>query len=176
MSEDHNWLQRYLEEAVKRKLCTQIHCTTCGAMEFRKGLLEELRQATGHELGLMFGGASALAHALAGVKPKDMAIRELDHAVRLILFEVWPFLGTEEGESELTAILRGTWAASVLARMQAHADARKAARAALAEFEAGAAKRKEDKFRLKQERLAARLTSKAERDRLWREKKKSGAT
>ena len=174
MSEDDNWLQRYLEDAVERKLCTQIHCTTCGAKEFREGYREQLRRATGHEHGPMFGGASLLAHALAGVTQGKAAEPELDHAVRLILFEIWPFLGEGEGESQLAVILRGSWAESVLARMQAHANARKAARAEREEFEAGAAKRKEEKNRLKRERLAARLAGKAERDRLWHESKKGG--
>jgi hypothetical protein len=174
VSEGGNWLQRYLEEAVQRKLCTQIHCTTCGASEFREGYREQLRRATGLEHGPMFGGASALAHALAGVTPGKAAAPELDRAVRLILFEAWPFLGAEGGESELAVILRGSWAGSVLARMQAHTDARKAARTARAKFEAGAPKRKEEKNRLKQERFAVRLAGKEERDRKWRERNRGG--
>lgn len=170
MSQDDSWLQRYLEESVRRKLCTKIHCTTCGAMEFRKGLWEQLRSATGLELGPMFGGASAMAHALARVQQGEAAAREFEKAVRLILFEIWPFLGVGEGDSELAVILRGSWAGSVLARMLEHAAAREAARRSHAEFEAGAEKRREEKKRLKQEQHAARLTAKAERDRLWREK------
>src|SRR5664280_909109 len=41
------WLDQYLNEAVGKKLCTKIHCTTCGAMEFRKGVLSALANATG---------------------------------------------------------------------------------------------------------------------------------
>jgi hypothetical protein len=34
-----NWLEAYLLDAVSKKLCTKIHCTTCGALDFRRGVL-----------------------------------------------------------------------------------------------------------------------------------------
>lgn len=38
-----NWLHAYLIESVRRNLCTKIHCTTCGAMEFRRGMHDAFR-------------------------------------------------------------------------------------------------------------------------------------
>ena len=37
---EHNWLQAYLIESIDKRLCTSIYCTTCGAQEFRHGLLD----------------------------------------------------------------------------------------------------------------------------------------
>lgn len=41
---DTNWLEEYLTEA--RGLCTDISCTTCGAQDFRRGIVEALSNAT----------------------------------------------------------------------------------------------------------------------------------
>jgi hypothetical protein len=121
----------------------------------------------------MFGGAAAIALALRRVQPGDLPANEFESAVRLILYDIWPFFRSEAGESELVNILHETWAGSVLARMQAHSAARDAERRARAEYEAGAEKRKEEKRLLKQQRHAARPVAKAERDRLWREKQRT---
>jgi hypothetical protein len=37
-----NWLEAYLMEAARKELCTKIFCTTCGALEFRQGVLSAL--------------------------------------------------------------------------------------------------------------------------------------
>ena len=89
-------------------------------------------------------------------------------------FEIWPFLGKEDGESELDSLLRGTWAGRVLARMKTHFAARREARRAHEDRQANAPRQREEKKREKAEHYAARLAVKAECGQLWREKEKGG--
>ena len=174
MTKESSWLQEFIERAVEKKVCVQIHCTTCGASEFREALWKGVGSTTTGTFGPMFGNARVLAQLLVGLEKKRGYTHEHEQAVGLMLFEIWPFLGKEDGESELAGVLRGTWAGEVLAGMKAHWIARRKARRAHEEGEASAPKRREEKKRLKAEQHAARLAAKAERDRLWREKQKGG--
>jgi hypothetical protein len=161
-----------VEEAIKRGLCTQIHCTTCGAKEFRQGLWAAIGGKSKGDLGPMLGNATALAGLMIGLKKKDDYTYEHEKAVRLMLFEIWPHLGNEGRESELESMLRGTWAGESLARMKAHWSARREAQRAHAEREANAPRRREEKKRQKAGQHASRLAAKVERDRRRREKQK----
>jgi len=165
-----NWLQAYLVDAVQRKLCTQIHCTTCGALEFRRGVLDALGRATGQPAPQHFERERALeiAKALAGVTPATDQMLALESAVRCLLFDLWS--GVLLFDNDIESLLDGTWAGGVLARMKEHHRARVAARRAHEEFQQGAQDRREAKKRLKQEQHQARLALKSERDRLWRER------
>lgn len=171
---DATWLQRYVEDAIERGLCTQIHCTTCGATEFRRGLWAAIGGKSKGDLGPVFGNATALAQLMVGLEKKDGYTYAYEKAVRLMLFEIWPFLGREEGESELESMLDGTWAGEVLARMKAHWTTRRESQRAHAEREANALRRREARKRQKATQHAARLAAKVKRDRLWREKQKGG--
>lgn len=159
-----NWLQTYLEKAVERKLCTRIYCTTCGAMDFRRGVLRALGRHTGHPPLEYFDLVCALeiANALAGVTPPSDDASEFEAAARCLLFDLW------SSNQAIEARLSGSWAGGVLARMQGHQAATIAARRAREEFERGAPGRREEERRLRQERHQARLVLKKERDRLWR--------
>lgn len=66
-----SWLQAYLADAVARKVCVTIHCTTCGAQEFRRGLLQQLAVHGGEpgSQGLSPNLAHVLVLALATVQP-----------------------------------------------------------------------------------------------------------
>lgn len=174
MTADTKWLQEFIERAVRERMCVQIHCTTCGARAFRDELWTTVGGGSKGALGPMFGNAGALAELMSGLMEKDGYTYEHEKVLRLMLFEIWPFLGAEEGESKLESTLRGTWAGRVLDAMKAHEAARRALRRAHDEREANAPKRREEKKRQKAERHAARLTAKVERDRLWREKQKGG--
>lgn len=174
MKEDSGWLQRFIERAMEEKMCVQIHCTTCGARDFRQGLWSVIGGKSKGDLGPMFGNAKALAELMVGLKKKDGYTYEHEKAVRLMLFEIWPYLGNEDRESELEPTLRGTWAGEVLARMKAHSSARREAQRVHAEREANAPRRREEKKRQRAEQHAARLSAKVERDRRWREKQKGG--
>lgn len=174
MSKNAHRLQEFVERAIERKMCVQIHCTTCGAEEFRRGLWNTVGGQSAGEIGPLFGGARALAELMVGLVKKEGYTYQHEKAVRLMLFEIWPFLAKEDGESELDSLLRGTWAGGVLARMKAHFAARREARRAHEDRQANAPRQREEKKRQKAEQHAARLTAKAERDRLWREKQKGG--
>ena len=165
-----NWLQAYLTDAVQRKLCTQIHCTTCGALEFRRGVLDALSGATGQPAQEHFERESAIATstALAGVAPITDQSLDLEPAVRCLLFDLWS--GVPLFDNDIESLLDGTWAGSVLARMKEHHRARVAARRTHEEFQQGAQGRRDGKRRLKQARHQTRLGLKREGDRLWREK------
>ncbi len=171
-----NWLQAYLIDATNRKLCTQIHCTTCGAMEFRRGVLHALTSATGQPLRQHFDRESSIeiARALSRVTPDDNALLSLEQAVRCLLFDLWS--GIPVIDKDLEVLLTGSWAGDVLRRMKEHHEALQAARRAAAELQANAPKRREEQKRLKQEQHEKRLAMKKERDRLWREKKAWGLT
>ena len=174
MSEDSKRLEDFIEHAIDKKMCVQIHCTTCGAREFRQGLWTAIGGKSKGDLGPMFGNAAALAALMVGLRKKDGYAYEHENAVRLMLFEIWPFLGKEDGESELESILCGTWSGDVLVRMKAHWAARREAQRAHAEREANAPERRNSKKRLKAQQHAGRLAAKAERDQLWWEKQKGG--
>ena len=61
-----NWRHAYLVDAVTRNLCTRIGCTTCGALDFRRGVLTALASVMGQPAEKRFDEQRALeiAHAL----------------------------------------------------------------------------------------------------------------
>lgn len=83
-----NWLEAYLAEAVRKRLCTKIHCTTCGAQEFRRGVLDALSIATGRQPLQLLDRESAIeiAKALAGVSRNH---DPMEDAVRCLLVDLW---------------------------------------------------------------------------------------
>jgi len=164
---DGTWLQVFLLDAVHRNLCTEIHCTTCGALEFRRGLLVALEAAMGGGHVSHYDNAAALAitRALACVDPETGKSQRFEAAVRTILFDVWQVAAQHEVE----AVLQGTWAGDVLAGMKTHHKAREEERRAFAESQdpVKVQKRREENRRLKQEKHRQRLAKKVEYDRLW---------
>jgi hypothetical protein len=166
------WLEEYLVEAIGKKLCTKIHCTTCGAMEFRKGVLSALSVATAKPLRQHFdrGSNIEIARALAEVRPNGDASSDLKAAVECLLVDLWS--GMPLLDNDIEVLLDGTWPGELLRTMKEHHEAREAERRAREEFQdrANVQKRREEKKRLNQEKHEERLTLKKERDRLWREK------
>jgi hypothetical protein len=72
VSKMENWLQNFLTEAIRKDLCTWIMCRTCGARDFRSGLLDALARSTGQQqLTLRMGRDSAIAitRSLRSVQP-----------------------------------------------------------------------------------------------------------
>ena len=174
------WLQEYLTGAVGSNLCTRIHCTTCGAMEFRQGLLSKLARLTGRQglKRLDHRSAVDIARSLALVQPVGVDRYSFEEAARLVLFDIW--YAAEEGarERDLELVLAGTWAGSVLERMKAHHQARSEERRAYAESQdpVRVRQKREEKRRLRQEKHSERLALKKERDRTWRAKHEKGGT
>lgn len=167
---DEDWLSLSLLDAVRRNLRTKIMCTTCGALEFRTGLMVGLERAASRppraEMGL--DDAHAIGRALARVDAPVGEASKMEAAVRLILFEIRRMIGAAM-EHEVEPILAGTWAGNVLARMQAHQRAREEAHRTHGENQAHLQQRREEKQRLRQRVHTERLARKKERDRLWRE-------
>jgi hypothetical protein len=94
------WLEMYLAEAVGKKLCTKIHGTTCGAMEFRRGVLNTLSIATGLPGGRQFARDSAVevARTLFEVTPHSDAPGALKDAVECLFCRfVEPLLNRDIG-------------------------------------------------------------------------------
>ncbi len=137
-----DWLQGYLEASVANNLCTKISCTTCGAVDFRKGLLRALAQRYEEAIRLiLFDIWNMLGEATAEAELG----RVLD--------------GTWAG-----SILEGmkTHHRAEEKRRREHAEKNDPA---LIE------KTREEKRRAKEQRHLARLAAKSERDRLRRENK-----
>jgi len=162
------WLQTYLIDAVEKKLCTKINCTTCGAMEFRNGLLAGLDPPREIPRRVRFdrAGVVEITEALAGVTADDLRLHPQYEAIRCILYDLWS--GMPMLDNEIEVRLKGSWAGHVLQKMKEHHQAAAAAR----ELQSPTVVRRhrEEKQRKTQEQHLLRLKAKIERDRLWRVK------
>jgi len=167
-----NWLQQFLNDAVERKLCTSVRCTTCGARDFRQRIERAWTSNAGSDEGDPLGlkKLKVLLAALARVEPRRSGDRGFEEAVRLLLFETWRGHPVLHGEIEDD--LKGSWAGELLRRMQEHEAAVQEERRIRREYEdpANVQRRREENKRVRQERHRLRLEAKKERDRLWREK------
>jgi hypothetical protein len=171
-TDSSQWLQDYLEESVANNLCTTLSCTTCGAMDFRTGLLLALARSSGDRPKSRMDDrqARAIIVALAGLTaPRETG--SYHEAVRLIIFDIWNTIGGRTAEGELSRALDGTWVGSILEDMKAHHRAEGKRRRAHAEKNDPAfiEKTREEKRRAREQKHAARLAAKSERDRLRRE-------
>lgn len=160
------WLAEVLHESVARRYCTQIHCHTCGALEFKQFLLSALARANPVDPPRHLSPrlVSALSPALRALDGADGS-RDTEQAVRFILYQLWS--GVPGLDLVLEEGMAGSWVAQVLDRMKAHHAARLRAREDAAQAPARAAARREARRQINQARHTARLVAKAERDRLW---------
>jgi hypothetical protein len=168
-----DWLEHYLVEAVRKNLCTKIRCTTCGALEFRKGLLTAAAKAIGRDRFEAFDETSApvIIRSLATVNAPPAHLQpQMEEAVHLVLFDLWSSLMLQRHEHLLT----GAWADGVLERMKAHYQAETERHRAIAESEDPVLvqRRREEERSLKQQKHQERLTLKKDRDRIWRQNQK----
>jgi hypothetical protein len=166
-----NWLYEYLDRAIRANLCTEIHCTTCGAEQFRLGLLKLIEMQTGLRTyyRLTADAAFALAEALARVPGDFSDPARAKAAIRCILYDAWRALQPDTFQREFVPRLDTSWSGAILLEMQEHHKRIQSARLQKAEYESPSAvvARREKKQRLKMEKHAERLARKAERDRLW---------
>ncbi len=158
-----SWLQAFLADAVRQGFCTKIGCTTCGALAFRRGVLEAMTTATGQPPREHFDRESAveIARALAKVAPAGHDDEALEEAVRCLLFDL---VGGPLFDKDIEVLLTGTWAGDVLSGMREYDRARAAERRKREEFEsqANVQKRREEKKRVRQEHHQQRLALKQE--------------
>ena len=170
---EHDWLREFLADAIRRDLCTNVNCTTCGSGEFRLGFSNAVAGATGQRslLGIDHGGVRVTAKGLASISPHSEHTWKLESAVRFILYEIWRRVDEETFQRELEVQLNESWAGSVLMRMKSHYARVETARRDHAERQdpALAEKRRNAKRQIRQTKHMERLALKVERDRLWRE-------
>ncbi len=164
-----SWLGLYLRDAVCRRLCAGIHCTTCGAQDFRRGVLRALATVSDEVPASRRDStrAARVALALASVEPDDADIVRMLEATRCLVYDVCNLLG----EPTVEGLLGRSWAGEVLRGMQAHERAVRGARRAREEYEGPEAtlRRRGERKRLAHERHQHRLLLKQERDHRWRE-------
>lgn len=151
-----NWLQIFLVDAVRRKLCTTIYCTACGAREFRQGVFASAPSDN-------YSSAEvAVAFALTRVRPVDDQ-DGFERAVRNIIFD----LANAIGQRDLQKILEGTWAGGVLKSMQDHYRRITEAMRVEATRQALDRAQREPKRLRREANHKRRLADKIERDRNW---------
>ena len=169
MSES-NWLYSLLQDAVRRKLCTKMICTTCGARDFRKELhgaiLSRYVGSLTDPHAYRQHVVSEITKALKNLVPDFSEARAFTPAVRCLLFDIW----RPSTRDEIEAQLAGSWAGRILAGMKDHYAAVVARRRAHEEMQdpINVQRRREEKKRLRQEKHQERLRLKKKRDALWR--------
>ena len=164
-----NWLERYLLDCIQRNVCTKGGCTTCGAREFRAGLLAEAaKQMQRVHLGrLNRDGAVVIACALKCViPPETVFVDKFESAVRIILTDMWSVLGEVTAEQDIAPLLSGSWAGNLLSAMKVHHAAVTDAREKFAEENdpARVEARRAEKRRQRQDAHEKRLAGKRGRD------------
>lgn len=164
-----NWLRAFLDDAVRRRLCCRIGCTTCGAMDFRRGVVRAASAATGAPDAWPMQGptAKAIATALGQMESPGRPVPyDFVYAVRLLICDLDWVLGRDE----LREALGASWASGKLVEMEHHHAEREAARRAyeMQNDPAIRERNRESKRRARAEKHATRLAVKAERDRVWR--------
>lgn len=168
----NNWLRVYLVDAIVRKLCIKIPCTTCGALEFRQGLLDALASVTGEPTGprLSERNIKEFVSALAELTPERLnpSLWAFEDAVRRVLYD----FPADQWRSDPTfrRMIDGAWVGQILAGIRASNAAAEASERAHEELQKQLRAQAKAKKRLKQEQHQARLALKKDRDRLWFEK------
>jgi hypothetical protein len=161
-----DWLSDYLRDCTARSVCTRIHCTTCGALEFRSGLAKGLGLKFTPRRYVAFERTEVLeiANSLGGVPAPMCNLSAWVEAVRFIIMTIWT--GIPILDQEVEKQLVGSWAGEVLQRMKAH-HAQRQLVAASASPENACERRAAINVQ-KQFAHIRRLAVKVERDAAWR--------
>ena len=122
-----DWLQRFIADARRRNLCTRIGCTTCGAHEFRSGLMAQLgvpeSELTAVPLSpLSTDRAEGLLDLMSELKPPERDMSIYSEPMRLMISECWSALG-REALPAMQDRLGQSWAGDVLRATIADEDA-----------------------------------------------------
>jgi hypothetical protein len=158
---DSSWLQNLISDAAEKNLCTQIHCTTCGATEFRNALSQLSRQNA--------NGANSIADSII------QALRQIPdntdprwiQPMRLVVYELNK---QTKNQNQLCTELEGCWAGDILKAMILHYNERLEATAAHEQFcsPEAANERKAKKHEQRKIKHEERLRVKQQRDIKWR--------
>jgi len=85
-----DWLAPVIEDAIRRRLCTRIGCSTCGATDF----LTNVQKAIQDELGASGQVAQVnmplvLAQGLAQLKPSAEKEACFEGPAQFLLYDLW---------------------------------------------------------------------------------------
>jgi len=178
------WLQQFISAALRRNLCTRIGCTTCGAREFRSGLMARLGIPISEVMTdplppLGADHAQRLLNLMSELKPPEHAMNLYSEPMQLMIYDCRCALGGDRALPAMQDRLGQSWAGHVLRAMIADEEALMRARQAREEarvrgWEAHAATRTdpavgERRLQRKRERRLAQerhLLRKKERDKL----------
>ena len=160
------WLSDYLRDCISKRVCTRIHCTTCGTHEFRSGLAKGLglTATPSRYAGFELEQVLQIASSLGGIPTPMLSPLAWEETVRFIIMLLWT--GSPILDQEVERLLVGSWAGEVLQRMKVH-HAQRCLAAELASPRKARERRAEIK-RQKQLVHMRRLADKVERDAIWR--------
>jgi hypothetical protein len=164
VSDQHNWLQNLISDAAEKNLCTQIHCTTCGAMKFRNAFSKLSRQNANGE-----STVTSLTNSII------QALRQIpynaDHRwIQPMRFVIYELNKLTRNQNQLCAELEGCWAGDILKSMILHYQERLEATAAHEQFcsPEAANERKAKEREQRKIKHEERLKVKQQRDIKWR--------
>ncbi len=161
---DSNWLENLIIDAVERNLCTQIHCTTCGAMEFRNAFSKLSRQNANGE-----STVTSLSNSI--IQALQQIPYNADHRwIQPMRFVIYELNKLTKNQNQLCAELEGCWAGDILKSMISHYQKRLEATAAHEQFcsPEAAKERKAKKLEQRKIKHEERLRMKQQRDIKWR--------
>lgn len=159
---NEHWLHSYLLESVDGQLCTKPFCTTCGALDFRKGIRRQLSIHVGKPVPFTLTDDDALAicRELSLVVPSADEELKLDEALRCLLCDV---AGSID-QRVMAEALGNSWAGIVLRRMRDHSRDREQESRRRKDFESPVACAERRRIRAEARRAAAELRQARKRD------------
>lgn len=115
-----NRLRELFNQAVARRWCLRINCTTCENEDIRQSLGQSLHRMEPED-------ARKLVLALHELGAPQKLVLEHEKAIRWLLYEIWRSDGAQ-ADGELFPLLEGTSAGVVLHHMRTHYHGRLEAR------------------------------------------------
>ena len=160
------WLEQYLDQAIERRLCTMIGCTTCGAQDFRAGLNAGLARPGDDLRRLNADRSLPLLESASKLVAPQARHSERVEAIRLVLFDCWVALGGDNALPQMKERLGRGWAGQVLNEMIAHHEVRTRVRREheVRSDPAAARQRRQQLKGERQQRHQERLEKKRQRD------------
>ena len=164
-----NWIAEYVEAAGAAKICTRIHCTTCGALNFRQGLVRRASDVAGTNVSTWDDDLAALTAEGLVPMSTDFTCRHIE-ATRFVFFELWSAIGDTAFRKIVEARVEGTPAGEILQAMRDHSARVELSRRIEAErCDPMIAQRRRDAKKVEKAAAhAARLAAKEDRDRAFR--------
>ena len=125
-SEVGNWLEPYFEAALASNLCIKITCW-CGSLPFKTGLVALASNGREDVGRLDFKTREKIVAALARVRSpcgNFSKVEGFEQAAMAVIYYLWS-VSPQNFDHKIEPMLNGTWASSMLKRMQAHYGSRR---------------------------------------------------